>query len=478
MKPSLVSLAALVSVLVHAADTARNIETINDGESVVTAVDHTKLVNGTTEVVANADGTASIVAPGSGEYGNPIFTIHAGSVFTGDTAAHSKTFTEDYVVDFTGVDLSGGSPPFLEQDGWRFIGPTDDNPNKTLWCGPTDYPSWEFSLSNYDSGSPTVAFSPYEGSEFTGTITSVRPAAAVASTIATLNDIDSHQWDWTQVTNKPSIPSAANNGTLTIQRNGKQVVSFEANQSSNSTFNVRSSYYATCSTAESTASKAASLKDSGETFVLEEGVVVYVKFDNGPAQQGTVLAANTLNVAGTGAKQIRYNNGGPALLNNGSCSAWRAGSIVGFIYDGTYWRMLRAPVAYTGVNGWVDGVVRLSNLFDNSTSVVPRNDVLYKVGTSIAPYWVKNSSTAYSAGDLVMYNDGKLYRAKNNIAANTAWAAANWQETTVRSEISIAATNITKAVISNAVANVNVNIQSAEDARVALTNLITILKNL
>ena len=40
------------------------------------------------------------------------------------------------------------------------------------------------------------------------------------------------------------------------------------------------------------------------------------------------------------------------------------------------------------------------------------------------------------------------------------------------------ATNIAKQIIRSAVANVNVNLQSAEDTRVALTNLITILKNL
>lgn len=40
------------------------------------------------------------------------------------------------------------------------------------------------------------------------------------------------------------------------------------------------------------------------------------------------------------------------------------------------------------------------------------------------------------------------------------------------------ATNIAKQIIRNAVSGVNTNIQSAEDARVALTNLITILKNL
>lgn len=40
------------------------------------------------------------------------------------------------------------------------------------------------------------------------------------------------------------------------------------------------------------------------------------------------------------------------------------------------------------------------------------------------------------------------------------------------------ATNIARQIVRDAVSEVNTNIQSAEDARVALTNLITILKNL
>lgn len=56
----LVSLAALVSLCAIAADTATDIGLINDGSTVITAVDHTRLVNGSTSVVANQDGTASI----------------------------------------------------------------------------------------------------------------------------------------------------------------------------------------------------------------------------------------------------------------------------------------------------------------------------------------------------------------------------------------------------------------------------------
>ena len=43
---------------------------------------------------------------------------------------------------------------------------------------------------------------------------------------------------YNDLSNKPSIPAAANNGTLTIQRNGTNVATFSANQSSNATANI------------------------------------------------------------------------------------------------------------------------------------------------------------------------------------------------------------------------------------------------
>ena len=43
---------------------------------------------------------------------------------------------------------------------------------------------------------------------------------------------------WSNVTGKPTIPAAANNGTLTIQKNGTNVATFTANQSGNTTCNI------------------------------------------------------------------------------------------------------------------------------------------------------------------------------------------------------------------------------------------------
>lgn len=43
---------------------------------------------------------------------------------------------------------------------------------------------------------------------------------------------------YNDLSNKPTIPAAANNGTLTIQKNGTNVATFGANQSTNTTANI------------------------------------------------------------------------------------------------------------------------------------------------------------------------------------------------------------------------------------------------
>lgn len=52
-----------------------------------------------------------------------------------------------------------------------------------------------------------------------------------------LNEING-KIDWSNVLSKPTIPAAANNGTLTIQKNGTNVQTFTANQSTNVTANI------------------------------------------------------------------------------------------------------------------------------------------------------------------------------------------------------------------------------------------------
>jgi len=66
-------------------------------------------------------------------------------------------------------------------------------------------------------------------------------------------------------------------------------------------------------------------------FVLYEGVTVHVKFINTNS-----VASPTLNVNGTGAKEIKL-YGTTAAGTDAERGGWQAGAVVSFTYDGTYW---------------------------------------------------------------------------------------------------------------------------------------------
>ena len=84
-------------------------------------------------------------------------------------------------------------------------------------------------------------------------------------------------------------------------------------------------HYAACSTAAATAAKAVSVTG----FSLVTGACVIVRFAN-----GNTAATPTLDVGGTGAKQIRYN--GAALP---AADYIITGGVYTLVYDGTYWEL-------------------------------------------------------------------------------------------------------------------------------------------
>lgn len=88
---------------------------------------------------------------------------------------------------------------------------------------------------------------------------------------------------------------------------------------------VKSTHYATCTTAAATAAKVATIQNG--SFTLETGVKVSVKFT-----YANSAASATLNVNSTGAKTIQF--AGAALT---SAQYWVANQVVDFVYDGTYW---------------------------------------------------------------------------------------------------------------------------------------------
>ncbi|MBO5568915.1 MAG: hypothetical protein J6A79_08315, partial [Clostridia bacterium] len=87
-----------------------------------------------------------------------------------------------------------------------------------------------------------------------------------------------------------------------------------------------------CSTAANVAAKTVTLEDD-MPFTLEKGAVVFVKMTNANS-----IANPTLNVNDTGAKAIkRYATTAPGTNADQS---WVAGSVRGFVYDGSYWMVL------------------------------------------------------------------------------------------------------------------------------------------
>ena len=110
--------------------------------------------------------------------------------------------------------------------------------------------------------------------------------------------------------------------------------------------------YATCSTAEGTVAKVATL--GAGSITLTAGVSVCVYFSN-----KNTASSPTLNVNSTGAKAIRVN--GAAIT---SPYYWQAKNTVTFVYDGTYWVMadstannILANWCYNNDKSYVNGAI-------------------------------------------------------------------------------------------------------------------------
>lgn len=106
----------------------------------------------------------------------------------------------------------------------------------------------------------------------------------------------------------------------------------------NTPTNSRNTWYATCPTAAATAAKV--VTTSSGDFTLEAGNVVYIQFTY------QAVANATLNVDGTGAVTIQT-----VGTNKTAAYYWSPKETVGFVYDGTYFRMIDSQVATTTYYG-------------------------------------------------------------------------------------------------------------------------------
>lgn len=96
--------------------------------------------------------------------------------------------------------------------------------------------------------------------------------------------------------------------------------------------NSKNAWYGTCPTAANTAAKI--VTTSTGDFSLTVGNIVYVLFTY------AATASATLDIDGTGAIAIKT-----AGTTNVATYQWAANEAIGFVYDGTYFRMLDGMVA-------------------------------------------------------------------------------------------------------------------------------------
>lgn len=118
---------------------------------------------------------------------------------------------------------------------------------------------------------------------------------------------------YTDLSDKPTIPAAANNGVLTIKQNGTSVGTFSANQSSNSDINVTDTTYE--SKSEASGGTSVSLVTTGEKYNWNH------KQDALPSS-GTPTDTFAINVSGTA-------NNANSLNNVLVCSSFEIGSSFG-----------------------------------------------------------------------------------------------------------------------------------------------------
>lgn len=183
-------------------------------------------------------------------------------------------------------------------------------------------------------------------------------------------------------------------------------------------------HYGTCTTAAATAAKEATV---GGTFTLETGAFVYVKMSNANS-----VANPTLDVNDTGAHKImRY---GTTAASTNANTSWYAGTVVGFVYDGTNWLMLdfahrgndnTVPSAYcTTAAGTAAKAATFTNynllaksyfmLVISTTNSVEGAITLNVNGKGAKPIYINGAASSASnhtmpAGTYLVYYDGSKY---------------------------------------------------------------------
>lgn len=172
-------------------------------------------------------------------------------------------------------------------------------------------------------------------------------------------------------------------------------------------------FYGTCATGATTAAKVIVCEDFTASDLVA-GTRLTVYFTNANTYNGQA----TLNVNGTGAKNLYYNG-----TTTNARYMWVAGESVEFVYNGTQWATVNGGLATTTYYG-VTKLLTSAASDSQSVALTPRS-LYYLANYSIAPFY--STSSTYAVGDKVRYTY-YLYECITAIDEPEAWTAAHWQQ--------------------------------------------------
>lgn len=146
-------------------------------------------------------------------------------------------------------------------------------------------------------------------------------------------------------------------------------------------------WYAICDTSESIAEKI--VTTTTNNFTLTIGNIVYILFTNSNSID------TSLNIDGTGAIPIKIYSSEPTVLQQ-----WHSGEIIGFIYDGTNFKMINGGIASTDYYG----MTKLSNETNSTSTNLAATPYAVKITYDLANQAIPKPIEA-SNGDILIYDE-------------------------------------------------------------------------
>lgn len=303
-----------------------------------------------------------------------------------------------------------------------YVGPTGSGADKYdeyIWTGSAFLKVGEHSLdlSNYVN---TVATSG-SGSVVTGVSKSGNTVTVTKGNISlddlsdwatetdvTISNVTYHtMWPVAPTSSNQVYGISINNGRLFRIYNNKGAYSVQAyDKDSDTTYTPQKLGigYGTCTTAEATAAKVATLAD----YTLVKNGIVAVKFSY------PLCASATLNINGKGAKPVYV---GGAAVTATNCKSVQAGDIGYFIYDGTAYHFLgtdragKSSITGLSVNGRkvtytrADGETGSFDTQDTTYSFADSYNASTNKGATVAT--VTNAINALDVSDISGFGTGK-----------------------------------------------------------------------